>query len=87
MPIVVTQHELAVLSRTALTFFGAPFGARLEQLFPPAYVPPRYGSCAVVGSAGHLLGSGLGAQIDRAQVVWRFNEAPTTGFEQHVGVC
>lgn len=85
VPIIVTQPDIALLRRAASAFFGVPIDSALLRLFPPSYVPPRYASCAVVGSAGHLVGSGLGAKIDDAQVVLRFNEAPTAGFEEHVG--
>ena len=41
--------------------------------------PPtcRYASCAVVGSSGNLIGSGLGSDIDRKDAVFRINLAPT----------
>lgn len=42
-------------------------------------------TCAVVSSAGALLGSGLGAEIDAHDFVVRFNDAPTDGFEGDVG--
>lgn len=44
-----------------------------------------YNSCALVSSAGSLLGSRLGSEIDAHQAVLRFNDAPTQGFEQDVG--
>lgn len=42
-------------------------------------------SCAVVSSSGQMLGSDLGAEIDRAECVLRMNQAPTVGFEADVG--
>ncbi|XP_011709770.1 alpha-N-acetyl-neuraminyl-2,3-beta-galactosyl-1,3-N-acetyl-galactosaminide alpha-2,6-sialyltransferase isoform X2 [Macaca nemestrina] len=42
-------------------------------------------SCAVVSSSGQMLGSGLGAEIDGAECVFRMNQAPTVGFEADVG--
>ncbi|XP_033047930.1 alpha-N-acetyl-neuraminyl-2,3-beta-galactosyl-1,3-N-acetyl-galactosaminide alpha-2,6-sialyltransferase isoform X3 [Trachypithecus francoisi] len=42
-------------------------------------------SCAVVSSSGQMLGSGLGAEIDGAECVFRMNQAPTMGFEADVG--
>jgi hypothetical protein len=43
----------------------------------------RYATCAVVGNGGALLGDPLnGAAIDRHQAVLRFNDGPTSGFEQ-----
>ncbi|XP_017348641.1 alpha-N-acetylgalactosaminide alpha-2,6-sialyltransferase 6 isoform X3 [Ictalurus punctatus] len=43
------------------------------------------GQCAMVTSSSHLLGTGAGAEIDRAECVIRMNDAPTSGFEADVG--
>lgn len=45
----------------------------------------RYGSCAVVSNSGALSGKEYGVEIDAAEAVFRFNEAPTKGFEKIVG--
>jgi len=42
-------------------------------------------SCAVVSSSGALLSHDHGSDIDRHAVVIRFNDAPTLGYEHHVG--
>ena len=47
--------------------------------------PRRFRTCGVVSSAGSIEGLGLGAAIDANEAVFRFNQAPTKGFEQDVG--
>ena len=42
-------------------------------------------SCAIVSSAASMSGSNLGAEIDANEVVVRFNNAPTKGYEKDVG--
>eukprot|EP00976_Prorocentrum_cordatum_P026175 531066-Prorocentrum_minimum.AAC.1 len=42
-------------------------------------------SCAVVGSSGILLLYDRGSEIDGHDAVFRFNSAPTHGFEPKVG--
>eukprot|EP00899_Mesostigma_viride_P024293 jgi/Mesvir1/5048/Mv02249-RA.1 len=42
-------------------------------------------SCAVVGSSDVLLSCDVGQQIDAHDVVIRLNDAPTEGYERHVG--
>lgn len=43
------------------------------------------GSCALVSNSGALKKSGLGAEVDAHDVVFRFNNAPTKGHESDVG--
>jgi len=50
--------------------------------FPPELVGS---SCAVVSSSGELRGSNLGQAIDAHEVVIRFNDAQTAGYEADVG--
>jgi len=42
-------------------------------------------SCALVSSAASMSGSNLGAEIDANEIVVRFNNAPTRGYEADVG--
>ncbi|XP_066518846.1 beta-galactoside alpha-2,6-sialyltransferase 2b isoform X2 [Hoplias malabaricus] len=44
-----------------------------------------YKTCAVVSSAGAILKSSLGQEIDSHDAVLRFNAAPTKGFQKDVG--
>ncbi|CAD7946522.1 unnamed protein product [Amoebophrya sp. A25] len=43
------------------------------------------GSCAVVGNSNNVEFTGLGAEIDAHETVFRFSCAPTRGFEADVG--
>ncbi|XP_051563947.1 beta-galactoside alpha-2,6-sialyltransferase 2-like isoform X2 [Myxocyprinus asiaticus] len=52
----------------------------LNQLYGPGFQ-----TCAVVTSAGAMLRSGHGKEIDSHDAVLRFNTAPTEGYERDVG--
>eukprot|EP00193_Tetraselmis_chui_P001248 CAMPEP_0177754712 /NCGR_PEP_ID=MMETSP0491_2-20121128/2157_1 /TAXON_ID=63592 /ORGANISM="Tetraselmis chuii, Strain PLY429" /LENGTH=859 /DNA_ID=CAMNT_0019270117 /DNA_START=493 /DNA_END=3072 /DNA_ORIENTATION=- len=63
--------------------YGVP--PELAAVLPKADLSKRYDSCAVVGPAGNLAGSGFGDQIDSTSAVFRINNAPTHRFQNDVG--
>ena len=59
----------------------------MEKILPEADVFAKrvYRSCAIVGSSGVLTKYRLGAEIDAHSAVFRFNRAPTAGYEAVAG--
>lgn len=47
--------------------------------------PHDFSTCAVVGNAATMKGSGVGEQISAHTAIFRFNEAPFKGMEKDVG--
>jgi len=56
-----------------------------EPLVKSHWLEKRYEMCAVISSSGVLRRHHHGKEIDAAQMVLRFNTAPTDGFERFVG--
>ena len=46
----------------------------------------QFKTCALVSNSGSLLEAEFGYEIDQHDAVFRMNNAPTMGFEQHVGM-
>uniref|UniRef100_A0A3Q0SFY5 alpha-N-acetylgalactosaminide alpha-2,6-sialyltransferase n=1 Tax=Amphilophus citrinellus TaxID=61819 RepID=A0A3Q0SFY5_AMPCI len=72
-----------------LSHFNNPFGFMEYRFDEPLLLPKPAGDgcvhCAVVGTAGILNGSKMGAEIDAHDYVFRMNAAVTEGFEEDVG--
>ncbi|CDQ74433.1 unnamed protein product [Oncorhynchus mykiss] len=81
------QARLRTLDGTEQPFSGLAW----DRLVPPRPLEQLWGqgskfkSCAVVTSAGAILNSSLGREIDSHEAVLRFNAAPTEGYENDVG--
>eukprot|EP00242_Pyramimonas_sp_CCMP2087_P004076 CAMPEP_0198219834 /NCGR_PEP_ID=MMETSP1445-20131203/76443_1 /TAXON_ID=36898 /ORGANISM="Pyramimonas sp., Strain CCMP2087" /LENGTH=354 /DNA_ID=CAMNT_0043897393 /DNA_START=504 /DNA_END=1565 /DNA_ORIENTATION=+ len=45
----------------------------------------KFDTCAVVGNSGTVLFEEFGAEIDAHEMVYRFNQGPTLGYEKFIG--
>ncbi|XP_076324129.1 beta-galactoside alpha-2,6-sialyltransferase 2-like [Tachypleus tridentatus] len=80
------KHDVPVRMLSADDTFFKEIG--LAPLFPNKNINQvlrMFNSCAIVSSSGSMYKSGLGKEIDTHDVVLRFNDAPTKGYEKDVG--
>ncbi|KAG7215070.1 hypothetical protein INR49_022795 [Caranx melampygus] len=77
--------RIRTLDGTEEPFSGLGWDRLVPSLTLQQLQTSQHQSCAVVMSAGALLNSSLGEEIDSHDAVLRFNAAPTKGFEKDVG--
>ena len=77
VPLELTQQDRKTLK-------NALFSETFVRALPESSIP-RFGSCAVVGNAPSLRKHNYGEEIDAHDAVFRFNFAPTAGYERLVG--
>ena len=56
--------------------------AKIKFMYPDITFGSRV---IIIGNSANLVGKGMGAFVDAFDEVVRFNRAPTSGFEEHVG--
>lgn len=79
-PVPFIAQMRADLPANATRFFY-----RHNLLQSVSHTTRRYKRCAVVGNGGWLTQRQYGADIDSHALVFRVNQAPTQGYERHVG--
>ncbi|XP_041822013.1 beta-galactoside alpha-2,6-sialyltransferase 2-like [Chelmon rostratus] len=79
------RTRIRTVDGTEEPFFSLGWAKLVPSLSLQDLRASHYQSCAVVTSAGAILNSSLGREIDSHDAVLRFNAAPTKGFERDVG--
>uniref|UniRef100_A0A8C4DJJ9 Beta-galactoside alpha-2,6-sialyltransferase 2 n=1 Tax=Dicentrarchus labrax TaxID=13489 RepID=A0A8C4DJJ9_DICLA len=79
------RTRIQTLDGTEEPFSGLGWARLVPSLPLQELRMSQYRRCAVVASAGAVLRSSLGTEIDSHDAVLRFNAAPTKGFERDVG--
>ena len=84
-PGAFASHECAFRVAMSCPVIDSRSGSSSCGNFKSCTAPPRYGTCALVSSAGVLRESDCGEEIDSHDAVWRMNVPPTAGYEGDVG--
>jgi len=81
------DESLTDEQRHIMCFLQQTFAADMRQIgvIPRHVLEAGAKSCAVVSSSGAILDHAYGAEIDAHDLVIRFNDAPTKGYEAAVG--
>ncbi len=83
MLVIATGTRLVVNKQNPANRLAKSQQERSASNLPDADITQRWGSCAVVGNSGlSLFNDKQGEAIDRHDVVIRFNDGPTAGFEK-----
>ena len=82
--VVLSSARTPVLGPTLMKRVSMP-EEDLLALLPEADLARQHRTCAVVGNSGISLQREMGPVIDSYDAVFRYNNAPTRGWEKHVG--
>ncbi|XP_033865347.1 beta-galactoside alpha-2,6-sialyltransferase 2-like isoform X1 [Acipenser ruthenus] len=79
------QLKVRTLDGTETPFSTLGWEKHVPKVSIDKLYPSGFRSCAVVTSAGAMLNSSLGKEIDSHEAVLRFNAAPLEGYQKDVG--
>mmetsp|Transcript_26288 Transcript_26288/g.48008 ORF Transcript_26288/g.48008 Transcript_26288/m.48008 type:complete len:316 (-) Transcript_26288:79-1026(-) len=77
---LLTEEQHAVMC-----YLKQQFESTFNSTETPEAMRRPHDSCAIVSNSGALLNFEYGREIDKHDVVMRFNNAPVVGYEMHVG--
>jgi len=79
------NHRVDYFSTVTNQVESLEVGPQVLDVLPKQCPELFYDSCALVGNSGTLQLDDFGGFIDGHDMVYRFNQAPTVNFENHVG--